>query len=150
MILNKGQKVRILFKIGTIIEGSIYSWEENNYSIKSLDEKSLFIIQDIKDIMVIKAEISQNSLEEDKILKPIQQQIEEPIISQNKQELKEDNIIVEPKFYDSLRHKKVAELRKELIKQEKELITNKLKSHYIDNTQVKPNYVNQINFLKGK
>jgi hypothetical protein len=122
-LINK--KIKILFKTGISVEGIVQSWEPNNYLIKSLDNKSIFIIQNpSEDTLAIVV-----SLED--FIKPEINLKESSIL--DVQLAEEDNKIYDP----NLRTKKLAELYKESIMQEREIVANKFKSHSIgENKQV--------------
>lgn len=119
MKLNPGMHVKIIFKNGFLTEGFVESWE-NDFILKSLSGDSLFIIPNPKeDIMAIKIFISEESKEVEKptIKKEI---VEEIIVPSEAQDISSD-----------LRIKKLAELRMELVKQERQIIANRLRDHHI-------------------
>lgn len=127
MKLKPNEKVKIFFRNGTTTEGIICAWEKDNYTLKSLDGKNLLIVQDpAQDIMLVKIVIDE----------PPKQ-----IISMN-----------DIKIDDPDKHKKLADLRAELIEEEKKAITEKLRTHTITGPPSESKYLPQsfLNIVKNK
>ena len=148
MIIEKDRKIKIIFKNGVIIEGIVDIWNptSGDFFINSMDDDGFYNIPNLNDVMVIKvfnkslsftkadhihSNISSNNT--------LQENTNTPEVNETKLE---DNFNqIEEKIgeiYDQPRHdiediKKLADLRKELAKSEKQAIANKLKSHLIKN-----------------
>ena len=142
MKLYPNQLVKILFRNGTGLEGVVEFWEENNYILRSLNGDSILIIQDpIQDIMAVKVTLP-SDVEQQPIPQPIIQNelLKQPIIEE----------YVEPEEFNEqdLKIKKLAELYLERAKAERETISNKLKSHQIN--EVKQIKYDLPSFIRNK
>lgn len=126
----KGKQVKLLLQGGIVIEGFVKSWNANSVHLNSLDGKSTSIItHPDEDIRVIKVmhdiHVSSSLIDQALSNVPVKPS---PNITELEQKLDEAyNLPSE----DELRIKTIAELKKELIKQEKEIIANKLRSHHV-------------------
>lgn len=109
MIPQKNQYVKIIFNNSIQIDGFVESWEDK---IVLLKNNSYYIINNQKDILFYTI---QNNIK-----KP------EEIIKQNIETQRQFEQIKQSPSND-LRLKKLAELRQELINQEKQIIANKIK-----------------------
>jgi len=129
----KGQKVKILFRNGTIESGIIESWSEKDAVIKANDSNNFLIIQNTsQDVMAIKIILEDS--DKIKIKNEENNIITEKDVRKIDNEL--DRVIYEEKISDeekreyipdiSLRAKKLAELRIEQARLEKEKISKKL------------------------
>lgn len=126
MKLIANQLVKILFRNGNSVEGIVEVWEDGSYILRSLDGKSILIIQDpVQDIMAIKVML--DSQEEIEMPEEIARQSTIPAPPQPSVEIAEPS-------NDDLRHKKLAELRIAAIAHEKMMVAEKLRSHHISNT----------------
>ena len=126
------QYIKILFKNNNQAEGFVHSWEKDNYVIKSLDGKSLLIILNpYEDIIAIKVMLDQKENVQEQTVQKVQEEKPKTIIN-NIPEQKEIQEDLQPLTSNDLKLKKLAELRISLAKQEREIISNKLKSHNIE------------------
>jgi len=131
MKLISNQKVEIIFRNNdTVVSGTIVSWLENNYVLKSLDGQSLIILNNpALDIMAIK------------VFSETEPIVQQPISSKEILEEVIDN--------SDLKHKKLAELYIESTKAEKQIIAEKLRNHHIGAVTL-PKYATPNFFNKGK
>jgi hypothetical protein len=123
MKLIANQSIKILFRNNTSAEGIVEVWEDGDYILRSLDGKSILIIQDpVQDIMAIKV-----------MLDDSQEIIEMPedIATQSTIPPPQPTIEIIEASNDDLRHKKLAELRIAAIAHEKMMVAEKLRSHHI-------------------
>lgn len=122
MIPQMGQQVKCIFRNGVISEGIVESWQTHNVQLRSLDGKSILIITNpAEDIMLIKIVLENPSnLEE---LPDISQAIDQTLENVPSQ----PTIAINP--YDADYNKSLAELRKERAEVERRIITEKLKEH---------------------
>lgn len=118
----KGKKVKLLLHGNLIIEGVVKSWNSSSVHLVSLDGKSTSIIthpnEDIRVIKVI----------HDESVKFVEEPVKKEILKETEIKFKE---AYEAPSDDKFRLKNLIELRKELNKQEREIIANKLSSHQI-------------------
>lgn len=120
MIPQIGQHVKCILRTGVMVEGIIEEWGES-VQLKSLDGESILIIPHYtNDIMMIKIMLP----------KKIENK-EEQIISKNKLEKEFEEAYKQPSE-ENFRIKKLAELKKLLINQEKKIISEKIKDHNIE------------------
>jgi len=116
MIIQKNQNIKIILKNNIQVEGIVESCTDKEFILKSFDKKRIIIIpHPYEDIMVITILLDYapiEKLEKNKI--NIEEQIQK---------------VVEQPSADDLRLKKIIELKKELIKQDKAIIAEKLKDH---------------------
>ena len=119
--------VRIFFRNGMQAEGNIIMWSSNRSSLALPDGKSTCIIMKTdEDIMMLQI---LNDISETKIgLREHFNELEEQF--ENTVELPSD---------DDLRLKKLADLKKMMIEQEKKIISEQLKDHTISTVQ-RPQY----------
>lgn len=124
-----GKQVKLLLQSGIIIDGIVISWSGNSVCLTSLDGNSTSIItHPNEDIRVIKI-IHKNYVSSNSINKSLNNIPDKETIVKNLQD--QFDVAYQLPSDDSLRIKTMAELKKELIKQEKEIIANKLRSHHI-------------------
>lgn len=122
MTQYKDQHVKLLLNNNILIEGVVQVWSDSSVEILSLDKQSTSIILHPKeDIRVIKV-IHQKEL------------IKEKSITDKKFEEVSQQV-----GYDDLKIKKLSELKVDLIKQDKEIVANKLKQHQLSEVK-KVNY----------
>jgi hypothetical protein len=128
------EHVRCFLRNSTVIEGIVISWAANEIQLQSLDQKSILIIHNpAQDIVLTKVLLSEENLEEisePEIVKPILP-IEENICSLP-DDGEEDPM--------ALRAKSVAELKVELAIQERNIIAKKLKDHHFTEVPRKTTY----------
>lgn len=126
--INK--QVKILLNNNIVIEGIVLSWDKE-VCLKSLDGKSTSVIMRPDDHICVIKVIEQSQQEE--------QNIKEDIVNNNiivNESLKQKiNDAVALPIEDDLRLKTIAELKKELNKNEKQAIANKLKSNVLTENQ---------------
>ena len=114
MIPKIGQHVKCLLKTGVLAEGKVEIWNENEVQLLSLDEKSILIItHPTEDIMLIKLLLNKQSKIIDNIV------IDNSIITEKENHSNNND--------DRL--KNLVALRKELVEQERRIISDKLKTH---------------------
>ncbi len=118
-MIETGKHVKIILRNGAMAEGIVEEWYANEVKLKSLDGESFLIItHPAEDIMLIKVFLK------------------EP--EEKQEELQEEQIELEQKFdatheatdpHDIDGVKSLAQLRIELIKQDRKIIAEKLKNH---------------------
>ncbi|CAB4196521.1 hypothetical protein UFOVP1290_41 [uncultured Caudovirales phage] len=124
-----GKHVKILLINSTIVEGIVEEWNDESIILKSIGEKSYVIIKRPQsDIMLIKVMLETTA--EKNNFEPEQN------LSDYKSELNSefDSTYNQPSG-DPLRDKRLAELKILINEADKEIISNKLKSHHIGNTK---------------
>lgn len=126
-----GKHVKILLQSNLIVEGIVKEWAPSQVSVESIEEKSISIIlHPQQDIRVVKI------YDHDNVTNASAENITQKLDA-IPQKITNDNSATEKKFeevYQSpsdneLRLKNLVELKSELIKEEKEIIASKLKSH---------------------
>lgn len=136
MFVNK--HVQILLQNNMILEGTVVEWSPHQVVISSLDDESTSVILHPKeDIRVVKIIGKQNTENVQKLEAPEKKKI--------KLEQKFDETYQMPSD-NNLRLKKLAELKSELIEQEKLMIASRLKEHTIG--EVKTVKYEQPRFFK--
>lgn len=119
--------VKLLLNNNIIVEGVVQEWSTDSVKLLSLDKKSISIIthpnEDIRVIKIINDNIIKNNSE---LEKEIKETYEQPS--------------------NDLRLKSLVELKKELIRQEKEIVASKLNTHNIG--EVKEVKYEQPRFFK--
>lgn len=134
--------VKLLLNSSIIIEGIVKKWDNQEVHILSMDGLSTSIITHPKeDIRVIKV-IHQNE-----VIQPSPQEVASVLNSAKELEKKFEEVYNKPSD-DELRIKNLAELRIEMVKQEKQILAEKLRNHHINNT-VKVDYNPPSFFKKG-
>jgi hypothetical protein len=119
-MIEVGQKVKCLLRIGTLVEGIVEEWGTSLVKIKSLDGKSLMIIHSpTADIVLTKVELEPA---EDLTKKP---ERELPVI---KQQITDK--LQEVMHSDDYSELDLAQLRKLVVEQEKKIITEKRREHF--------------------
>lgn len=146
---QKGQRVKCVFKNGMVVEGIVEQWEPTVTAVlKSLSDESILIIpRPLEDIMLIKVfpVLTQAEQIAEKIkrqppverwedqeranydLESMRDEFRERLYG-NEEKFKE--VVKETDHLDPEQVKSLAELRVELNKQEKEIISRKLKEHH--------------------
>ena len=147
------QHVKCIFRNGTLVEGIVESWSDEEVILLSLDRQSMLILpKPNDDIMLIKIVLSDNS-EELKLNKP----------KLPKTELQQAlDILVDKPTDTPGRIETLAELRIQLAEAEKAVITEKLQEHHVGTPNVtkygshilvgkkRPLTASAIQNLKGK
>jgi len=143
MKLIKDQLVKIMFRNGQHVEGIVDIWDKD-YVLRSEDGKSVLIIQDPEqDIMLIKVVLRND--EEDGQHEEHKMAEESPKKSNDKPVVCDDIPLSE-----DLRHKKMAELYLAAAASERQTIVQKMRDHRIG--EVKPinyGYPSILNKTKG-
>jgi sRNA-binding regulator protein Hfq len=124
-MLKKGQYVKLVFRNSTQLEGLVETWENNTAVLVSKDQKSKMIVLNISsDVMAIKV-----SLDDD--IQPEKPQPQEHA-SKSKVEDLQDKFeeVKSAPSQDNLRIKNLADLRTMIINEEKNIVREKLRSHY--------------------
>ncbi len=125
MIPKLNQHVKCIFNTGIIVEGIVIKWEDKNIELKSLNDNSILLILRPEEIVFIKIMLNEQ-LDTSKII--LEKELESI--------LKKDH-----NPYDIDRNKRLVDLRVDLIKQERKIISEKLKDHAPTNiTKVKYEY----------
>jgi hypothetical protein len=118
-----GKHVQILLQNNMILEGTVIEWSPHQVVISSLDDESTSVILHPKeDIRVVKIIGKQNA-----------ESVQKPEATEKKKiklEQEFDETYQMPSD-NNLRLKKLAELKSELIEQEKLMIASRLKEHTI-------------------
>jgi hypothetical protein len=141
-----GKHVKLLLQNNLMMEGIVQEWSNKKVALLALDGKSTSIIAHPRyDIRVIKLIHEEKSLQE-----PKDQITEKPVSSDledSKSELdKKFNQVKQSPSDNQLRIKTLAELKSELIEQEKIMIASRLKEHNIG--EVKTVRYEQPRFFK--
>lgn len=133
----KNKKVKLLLSGNIVVEGVVKSWNSNSVHLISLDGSSTSIIT--------------HPNEDIRVIKVFEDKVDDVEVSQNTKvtvsnlQNKFEEVYRQP-VSDSLRLKKLVDLKKDLIQQEKEIISNKLKDHAIE--EVRKIKYEQPRFLK--
>lgn len=141
MIPKDGDHVKVLFRNGTLIEGTVVEWYGNYALLKSIvDESTMIITNPGEDIMLIKIIPSKNeaiTIPLEGPRSPAEVFRDPPKWATPSGRNTEENL--EEKFqqiaesadpYDDVQNQKLADLYAEKAKQEKEIIGKKLRTHY--------------------
>lgn len=119
MMIEVGQHIKCFLRTSTMVEGIVQEIGEQ-LVLKSLDGESLLIIHQPKqDIVMTKVCLPDSS-------KPQTEQIADKI---RQKQLEYEQTSDEPPSNEELRHMSVAELSIEKAKQERRIMTNKLREH---------------------
>ena len=121
-MIEKGQYVKVIFKNSTQLEGIVEYWQDQRAVLKSEDGNNLMIIMNpSEDVMAVKISLNVvDPVKAEAVASGLQSEFEEVRASPSR---------------DELRLLKLADLRKELNNQEKEIISGKLKSHTPSNIE---------------
>ena len=121
----KNKKVKLLLSGNIIVEGVVKSWNANSVHLISLDGSSTSIIthpnEDIRVIKVFEDKVEDVELPKNNVSKVTASNLQNKFEEMYKQPVS-----------DNLRLKKLVDLKKDLIQQEKEIIANKLKEHTVE------------------
>lgn len=121
MTPQPGQHVKCILRNGAMAEGIVEEWFGNVVQLKSLDGESVLIItHPAEDIMLIKIILDKKPEEEQNL--PTEEGADEFV-----KQFAEADASHDPTNPDD--RKSLAELRIELIKQERKIIAEKLKNH---------------------
>lgn len=122
-LINK--HVKLLLESGVLLEGIVVRWHKDQVELLSLDDSITLIVthpdEDIRVIKIIHQELKKEPYVE---ICESQQKLE---IKQSKLDQRFEKVKNQPS--DDLRLKTIAELKHELIKQDKKIIAEKLKDH---------------------
>lgn len=143
MIPEVGQHIKVILKNNTVVEGIVEEWFNNYVKLKSLDEKSILIIpHPNEDIMLIKVFLTPEfpKLEFVKLKKDDGTEIE---TTPEAHRVLNEVASLEEQFQETLklpsdnpdRLKTLAELKRLMNEQEKKIVSEKVKNHYIDGTR---------------
>ena len=132
---QKGQYVKCIFNDNSSLEGIVEFWSDQKSVLKSQDNKNILIIQrTLEDVKLVKIILGQSQI------------IQQPKsrVEQKFQQTLNNN----PNPYDPIKNKKLAELKTQLIEQEKKIVAEKLIEHIPNGNQNL--YNSQISILKQK
>ena len=126
MMPQKEQYVKLIFRNGTVAEGRVEEWSDKiSVLVSGNDQCRLLIMNTAEDIMLVKIDMMTKTGND------------MPTISAQKH-LEELNEQFEEEYdkpsTDELRLKKLADLRKLMIEEEKKVVAAKLNEHTISNT----------------
>ena len=127
-----GQRVKCFLRNGNVVEGSVQSWLPDEVVLLSLNGETLMIIHNPKqDILMTKVVLSEASEQTAEIPKS---KPTFPVVAATLEEgfhllTTEEDDDVDPM---ALRAKSTAELKIELAKQERKIISEKLRDHHPD------------------
>lgn len=123
MIPKRGQHVKCILRTGAIAEGIVEEWFNNHVQLKSLDGESILIItHPAEDIMLIKIILEPKNRAEEIAAKDLEQE------KSDKERMFEDfRARHNPNDPDD--RKTLADLRIELIEQDRKIVAEKLKDH---------------------
>lgn len=120
MIPETGQRVKCFMQSGMVLEGTVEIWTSEQVVLRSLDEQSLMIVhRPGQDIILTKIALTQEFTK-------IQSESTDTSEKQIKEKLEEVQTIEDPLLKD----KSINDLRKMVIAQERDIITNKTKEHF--------------------
>ena len=114
--------IKVFFRNGFQAEGFVEEWTDQKSSLRSLDGKSILIIQrTIDDIMFVKVLLDN---------KP--NKINQKLLADEETDLEKkfDEVLKEPSD-DNMRVKKLAELRILLADQDRKIVAQRLKDHHL-------------------
>jgi len=142
MIPNIGQQVKCILRAGAAIEGIVEEWTDKSVQLRSLDGESILIItHPSEDIMLIK--IMLEKVEQDDVLSHEQNDApsEPSNIIQTDLEVKFSEKLSEPSDPENEdRNKSLADLKKEMVEHDRQLIINKLREHRPTGNESKVKY----------
>lgn len=118
MNVDKDQRIKLVFRNGTVVDGVVEEWSNAEVKLRSLDGDSILIIpHPTEDIMLVKIMLSKLETKSDP--------------EQNKTELEKkfDQAHQTSNPYNDLDNKNLADLKVEMAKQEREIIAQKLREH---------------------
>lgn len=136
-ILNK-KEVKLLLNNGVVIEGFIKEWQDNELLVYSENGNETIVFSPKTNIVAIKII---NGSEENKISSKEEKMTD--------LEEKFEQTYNEPSENNDLRVKNLSDLRVELLKQEKKIISDKLKDHNIGSIKT-VQYSSPLSILKKK
>jgi sRNA-binding regulator protein Hfq len=125
MTPQMGQRVKVLFRNGTLVEGTVEDWLDNYVQLKSITDESVIIISHpAEDIMLVKIFPLQTEEKEE-------EPVSEPP-SENEAEAEFRAFYDQPRrsAYDLSANRTLAELHAMRAEEERQIISRKLKSHY--------------------
>lgn len=133
-MIEQGAKVKVFFRNSTQAEGIVEEWDNNEAVLISADGFNRFIIFDIKlDVLGVKIYYEEQEQEEQQN----QQQVE---VEKGMQEVQNQfEEVRNLPSQDDLRLKKLVDLKRLMIDQEKTIVANKLKEHVITEVRL-PQY----------
>lgn len=137
-----GQHVKCLLNNGTLVEGTVQTWTNEEVVLLSIDQKSMLILPyPARDIMLIKI-----VLDDAKSVEPE----EKPKVKLPKSDLEQrfEEVRALPSNTPG-RTETLAELRIQLAETERSIVTEKLKEHHIG-APGGTKYRNILNLKKGK
>lgn len=124
-MLKKGQYVKLVFRNSTQLEGLVETWENNMAVLASKDQKSKMIVLNVSsDVMAIKVALDEGS-------QPEQPQTQSQLQKSKAEDLQDKfEEVKSAPSQDNLRIKNLADLRTMIINEEKNIVREKLRSHY--------------------
>lgn len=123
------QRIKCLLTNGTLVEGIIENWTDEEVVLLSLDGESLLILpQPQRDIMLIKI-----VLDDKEKIKPVEKP--KPKLPQSELHKQFEEVLALPSDTPG-RIETLAELRKQLTEADKAIVARKLKEHHIGNTRL--------------
>lgn len=137
MIPQVGQHIKCIFRNGTIIEGLVENWGPVA-QLRSLSDQSLMIIcHPAEDIMMIKI-----------VPEPLEEQVKECLATPMREEIVEKLEEIRAETDTDLQSKSIVELRNLVGKQEREIISKKIKENFPSAySPHKPSYGSQMDLL---
>jgi hypothetical protein len=119
MTPQAGQRLKIVLRTGTVVDGILEEWAANQVQLRSLDGDSILIIRHPdEDIVLIK--IMLDNSEKKKT---------EPEENKTELEKKFDEVHQKSDPFSDLSNKSLADLKVEIAKQDREIIARKLREH---------------------
>jgi hypothetical protein len=146
MISLINQHIKCIFRNGTVVEGMVEEWVPGAHYLRSLLDQSLMIIlRPEDDIMMIKImpdpseEIVEDKLKNNSSPDQIQEQIRAKL-----------KTVEDPNVDPELQALSITELRNLAIKQERQILVNKVREHFPSGSVKKSNYIPQTNIILRK
>ena len=144
--IDKDKHIKVIFKNNTVIEGRVQSWTKEQAILLSLDgSSSMVIFHPEKDILFVKvvADIPKDQNKES----PSGSEIKDQISDKVRQILQPDDSVLEVhdeepnvSSKEDLKGKTIAELKRLVNEQDKQIILNKIKAHLPDIGSCRNNY----------
>ncbi len=115
MIPQPAQRIKCFFRNGLTCEGIVQEWSPTSAQLKSIDDQSILILTNpAADIMMIKI-VTETVTKFEENKKILENNFQEKLQNHNP--------------FDDVQNKKLVELRKELLEQEKKIVIAKLRNH---------------------
>ena len=146
MIPQPEQRVKCIFRNGTIVEGIVEEWGQEVHLVSLTDNSLMIICHPDEDIMMIKimADEAEEIIED----KDNSENNSTPIQDQIRTKIKE---VIIPQEDPELQKLSITDLKRLADEQERQIIAKKIKKHFPSTyTPHKPNYGSQLDLSIGR